>query len=134
MPRTECTCTWGSFRRHSSRATLLSLFHSASAARQRRRPSVASMCAGARGLLAVAAYLRSYASSASSHRFSFSYHDSYASAGRVLARVAREHTHVIFSQYVAGTNRRHINSEHGTVMADTGTRAYIKFAVGVKPI
>ena len=52
----------------------------------------------------------------------------------VLARVAREHTHVIFSQYVAGTNRRHINSEHGTVMADTGTRAYIKFAVGVKPI
>jgi len=74
------TWTWGSLRRHSSRATLLSLFHSASAARQRRRPSVASMCAGARGLLAVAAYLRSYASRASSHRFSFSYHDSCVTA------------------------------------------------------
>jgi len=43
---------------------------------RRMRPSVASRCACEAGGLA--AYLRSYASSASSHRCSFSYHDSCA--------------------------------------------------------
>lgn len=41
-----------------------------------RRPRPASMWSYERGAAAVALYLRSYASSASSHRCSFSYHDS----------------------------------------------------------
>mmetsp|Transcript_17482 Transcript_17482/g.52416 ORF Transcript_17482/g.52416 Transcript_17482/m.52416 type:complete len:211 (+) Transcript_17482:1180-1812(+) len=72
--------TWGSTRNHSSRVRALSRSHSARAARQRRRPKAASTHTA--DPVGAARAFFSYASSASSHRCSFSYHPSLSSMAR----------------------------------------------------